>query len=75
VDEARERRLSASASQGALLPVEVPASTCSGWYDYFLTDPSKTSRGCREKAQQRGREGAALLIGPWDHILGSVSSE
>lgn len=56
--------------------IEVPAYNVSGWYDYFLDGTLKNfTRMQTEGATAEAREGQRLLIGPWDHILGSVSSE
>ncbi len=56
--------------------IEVPAYNVSGWYDYFLDGTLKNfMRMQTEGATAEAREGQRLLIGPWDHILGSVSSE
>lgn len=56
--------------------IEVPAYNVSGWYDYFLDGTLKNfTRMQAEGATVEAREGQRLLIGPWDHILGSVSSE
>ncbi len=56
--------------------IEVPALNVGGWYDYFLDGTLENfTRMQREGATEGARGQQRLLIGPWDHILGSVSSE
>lgn len=56
--------------------IEVPAYIVGGWYDYFLDGTLENfTRMQKEGATQGAREGQRLLIGPWDHLLSSVSSE
>ena len=55
--------------------VQVPAWNVSGWYDYFLDGTLENfTRMQQEGGGADARAGQRLLIGPWDHVLGSAGA-
>ncbi|MBS1864230.1 MAG: CocE/NonD family hydrolase [Actinobacteria bacterium] len=55
--------------------VEVPALIVAGWYDVMLSNDLRHFAAMREEAGSRAaREGTRLVIGPWSHGPGMISS-
>lgn len=47
--------------------VDIPVLNYGGWYDIYTEGTYQNFRGLRDKAPPRGRDGAALVMGPWTH--------
>ncbi len=55
--------------------IQVPAWNVSGWYDYFLDGTLENfTRMQKEGGSEVARTEQRLLIGPWDHTLGSAGA-
>ena len=55
--------------------IEVPALNVSGWYDYFLDGTLENfTRMQNEGATENARTRQKLIVGPWDHVLGSAGA-
>src|SRR5207302_5746610 len=54
--------------------IDVPVLNVGGWYDYFLPGTLTNYTRLRAKAGST-RDHQRLLIGPWDHLLNSLTAE
>ena len=55
--------------------IQVPAWNVSGWYDYFLDGTLESfMRMQKEGGSEIARTQQRLIIGPWDHVLGSAGA-
>jgi uncharacterized protein len=49
--------------------ITVPALNIGGWFDIFVSNTARTFTELRRRAGSAdAREGARLIIGPWDHL-------